>query len=68
MRDDLSALLAGTALLTLSSPLVLAQTAAPATPPGDAAAGGIAPWWWGLLLAVVIAAAVWDFTRKRTTP
>lgn len=69
MRDVLSALLAGTALLTLSSSLVLAQTATPATPPGDAAAAGrIATWWWVLLLAVVIAAAVWYFTRKRTTP
>ena len=71
MRDGLSASLTGTALLALSSSLVLAQTMAPATPPGDAAgapAGGIADWWWVLLLAIVIAAAVWYFTRKRTTP
>jgi predicted cobalt transporter CbtA len=71
MRNGLSASLAGTALLTLSPSLVLAQTTAPASPAGDAAApsaGGIATWWWVLLLAVVIAAAVWYFTRKRTTP
>ena len=69
MRKVLSASLAGTALLALSSLLVLAQTPTPATPPGDATtqpASGLATWWWVLLLAVVIAAAVWYFTRKRT--
>jgi type II secretory pathway component PulF len=70
MRDVLSASLAETSLLALSSSLVLAQTTTPVMAPSDAVAAptrGIAEWWWVLLLAIVIAAAVWYFTRKCTT-